>query len=420
MSKLQTESEKIEYIKEYAKTKIDSAVKLEIGRLWGVKRTAQNDRFKKIFSKTEKVEVKKEESILKVNGDKAMKINGNKATFESNEVQTLEDLIKFGNIDLEEWKVTAFRQTIWDGKVGIKADFSRKEGKKDLEDLLQSFIKKAELHSPKKFIFTKPNVNADSFYIMSIVDPHFGKLAEGNSTGYDDYKIEIAKEYYRKTVDDLINGVDVKKIKKIGLIVASDAIHIENERFETSSGTRIEGDSRWHKVFDDTCSLMTETVERLASKFEVEVIVIPGNHARLTEYAMGAYIKSFFRNHDNVTVNNNPTPRKYFPFGKTLVGICHGDGVKKLEDLGAVLFRENIETISQHRHFYYLSGHRHRFGSVIDDRGVRIFVSGAICPPDKWHSEGNMTGSVQSAEGYMFSPEDGLTQIIFSKPLNKK
>jgi hypothetical protein len=360
-----------------------------------------------------------------VKGSAAPKVDikGDKATVETKGtegIETLQDLVAYCNIDLDVWECTSFRHSTWDGKIGVRAEFVRIKGKQEFADILKTFIEKAAAHSPQEFIYKKPNAEADSFYILSIVDPHFGKLAESQSTGYEDYKIEIAKDYYRKTVDDLLNGADLNRVKKIGLIVASDAIHIENERMETSSGTRIDGDSRWHKIFDDTCSLMVETVERLAAQFEVEVIVIPGNHSRLTEYAMGAYIKSYFRKHENVSVDNRPLPRKYFSYGKTLVGICHGDGVRKLEDLGAVLFRENLETLSNHKHFYYLSGHRHRFGSVIDDRGVRIFVSGAICPPDKWHSEGNMTGAVQSAEGYMFSAENGLSQIVFSKPLNKK
>jgi hypothetical protein len=445
MMKLKTEQDKVSYIKEFAEKNDATKVRKEIGKVWGLKKTARNDLYRKLFKPLAKwgvagEKLKAGDLVYDEKDGKTYKclaswthtpkaaapkviVNGDKATVEIKDalsIRTVDDLLKYAEVDLTEWAISKKSVNVWDGKYQIKAELVRRKDEKNINSLIERFINQAKEHSPTVFDYEKPAKTADCFYVLSVVDPHFGKLAQGSSTGYEDYKIEIAKEYYKKTVEDLLNNAPINKIGKVGIIIGSDAIHIENTRAETSSGTKIDGDTRWHKIFDDTCELMAETIELLASRFEVEVIVMPGNHSRLTEYAMGAYIKTYFRHHPNVRVDNQPLPRKYFSHGKTLFGVCHGDGVKKLEELGAILFRENLEILSKHRHFYYLTGHKHRFQSVVDERGVRIFVSGAICPPDDWHSTHNFTGAVQSAEAYLFSPENGLEQIIFSKPLNKK
>ena len=69
------------------------------------------------------------------------------------------------------------------------------------------------------------------------------------------------------------------RVERVMLIVGSDLIHYENNRNQTTSGTQIEGDSRWQKNFEICCDLMTNTIEKIASRYITEVQVVPGNHA---------------------------------------------------------------------------------------------------------------------------------------------
>jgi hypothetical protein len=417
------ESEKIKYIQGLINQgENHSLVRKEVGRAWGIGKSARNEKFNKIIkgavtikdcgNKIYTVESKKKE---------VLKINGNTAVAEVKgiaDIVTVEDLIAYAQIDTSIWECWKSSANVWNGMWQVKAEFKKKVDEQSLKSLIETFTKQATERAPKNFKINPVKGSGDGLYVLSIQDLHIGKLAHGKQTSWGDYDLSIAKKYYLEAAEELINKAPIKEIGKILLIIGSDMIHYENQRVETSSGTKIEGDSRWHKVFDESCQLVADTIELLASQFDVEVMVVAGNHANLSEYAMGAYIKAFFRFHPNVNVNNEPSNRKYFGHGKTLVGFAHGHGVKKLEDLGAVMMRERMDTISNFKNLYWITGHKHTFTQMKDDRGIRIFVSSALCAPDQWHSENNLTGNIQSAEGYLFSPETGLSQIIFTSPVN--
>jgi hypothetical protein len=426
-------------------------VRRKIREIWGLKKSAANEKFRKLFGyykvavdspvvgtvvtdsfNTQVIDKGTGEVIMDTNwvpiqlGEPPVggfKVSGDKATLEiknAGEIRTLEDLVAFCKVDLNKWEPKSFVPSLQRGVLNLRAEFKKRVDQDSLSNLLETFTKQANERAPATFNIKPITSSGDDLYVISIQDLHIGKLAHGVQTLWGDFDISIAKKYYKDAAEQLISEAPVGKIGKVLLIIGSDLIHYENQRVETSSGTKIEGDSRWHKVFDESCQLIAETVESLAVQFPVEVMVVAGNHANLSEYALGAYIKAFFRNHPNINVNNEPSNRKYFAHGKTLIGFAHGNGVKKLEDLGAVMMREKMEVISNYKHLYWLTGHKHVFQQMLDSRGVRIFVSAALCNPDQWHSENSYVGNIQGSEGYLFSPVDGLTQIIFSKSVNVK
>lgn len=433
------------------------AVRQKIREIWGLKKSAANEKFRKLFifdtvgyedkevesddGKIYSMDFKNGSKIVVVDkpnqplrglnsGDLYVDAPSPKVTLKNdkqtvevkgvNSIKSIDDLIAYCKVDLNKWEPKSFVPSLQRGVLNFRAEFKKRADQQNLESLLQTFTQHANERAPKTFNIKPTNSSGDDLYVISIQDLHIGKLAHGVQTLWGDFDISIAKKYYKDAAEQLISEAPIGKIGKVLLIIGSDLIHYENQRVETSSGTKIEGDSRWHKVFDESCQLIAETVESLAVQFPVEVMVVAGNHANLSEYALGAYIKAFFRNHSNVNVNNEPSNRKYFSHGKTLIGFAHGDGVKKLDDLGAVMMREKMDVISNYKHLYWLTGHKHVFQQMLDSRGVRIFVSAALCNPDQWHAANSYVGNIQGSEGYLFSAEDGLTQIVFSKSVNKQ
>jgi hypothetical protein len=337
-------------------------------------------------------------------------------TVEGNNIKSLEDLVAYCSIDLAEWEATKFSVSVWDNKSSAKAEFKRRVEEKAIEQMLENFISEAEKHAPKKFKYSRPKEDGKLF-ILNIQDTHLGKRAESEETGWGDYNLEIAKNAYTNAVQQLMDFAPVEEIGTVMLIVGSDFIHFESEAVVSTALTRLESDSSWYTVYNEGCKLITDTVSSLAERFKVEVIVVTGNHARLTEYALGSYVKAFFRNHENVNVDNTPLSRKYFGFKKNLIGMVHGDKIK-ISDLPLVMMRENQATVSNYEQFCWLSGHWHQ-DKLLDIKGVRVLVCPALCAPDKFHSSNNYVGNIQSAQGLLFA-EWGLQQIIYSKsPLPK-
>ena len=62
----------------------------------------------------------------------------------------------------------------------------------------------------------------------------------------------------------------------------------------------------------------------------VDVVVIPGNHDFERSYYMGAYLEAWFNEDPQVYVNNGASPRKYYKFGKVLLGLLMVAKKKKL------------------------------------------------------------------------------------------
>jgi len=345
----------------------------------------------------------------------AFKANGNSATAEVkgiDSIRTLEDLVAYCNIDLKIWEPKSFISNIWDEKLQVKAEFKRRADQTNIQDLIKFFAKESANFSPTNFSFNK-TVKKGKTIILNLQDLHLGKLSTNKETGHGNYDLSIAKSYFINAVASIMEKAPLNEIEKVVVISGSDLIHFDTEETTTTKGTRLDGDSRWSKVFNEACSLMSKVVEDLATLFKVEVIGVYGNHARLSEYALGAYLKAFFRNHPNVTVNNDPLDRKYVGFGKTLVGFAHGDETK-LTDLPLIMMRENQSTISQYEHMIFLTGHIHQ-DKVIEVKGIKVMVAPALCPPDKYHSAHGYVGNVQTSQGIVLG-EDGLEAIFYSKP----
>ncbi len=328
----------------------------------------------------------------------------------------LDDVIKICKIDTKKWATKGFSvEERASGAFNWKASFERnKQG--EFESLIQSFINKAEAHSPKQFSFKKPNVDAKYLYVIQSVDLHLGKLAWSNETNWESYDIKIAKRIYTEAIDNLMAKAPINKIETVLIVCGSDYYHCDSPKNETSAGTRLDADSRWAKMYDEGCALMADTIEKLASRFKVEVMVVLGNHASVSEYCLGAYVKAYFRNHPNVNVNNKPSDRKYFGYGNTLIGFVHGDGVKNGgRDLPMVMFRENQETISNYKFYQILMGDKHT-ERVDEIKGVVVRTSPALCPPDFWHSKNSFVGNNRNMQALLYNKEFGIENVIYSKP----
>lgn len=338
-------------------------------------------------------------------------------------VSSLEDVIKVCNIDTTKWNVEKYSieqgANDKEGNAQFRWKLALERKTADIADsYLDIFIKKTESFAPKKFVFTKSSTQKDCLYILNIQDLHVGKLVQDAMSGWGDYDTKIAVNLYNEAVDELLAKMPQDRVERVMLIVGSDLIHYENNRNQTTSGTQIEGDSRWQKNFEICCDLMTNTIEKIASRYITEVQVVPGNHAELSEYALGCYIKAFFRNHDNVIVHNEPSNRKYYGYGKNLIGFCHGDNidVKKSDDLPLVMFRENQSEISKYKHLFWLSGHLHQ-DMQMDKKGVRVFIAPALCAADQYHSKKNYVGTIRTSQAMLFNKENGLEAIYYSKSI---
>ncbi len=361
-------------------------------------------------------------------------------------VRTLEELLNVCDVDLEIWEVEKYIINKWevarkndtsnltyvDGKVNgtknddgkmtpqplfqVKAWLRKKVAESNFKALFEVFIKQSGEYAPSSFKFQSPSKDRDCLYVLNIQDLHLAKMAWGMETGGADYDIKIAERVYNEAVADLMGKAPAHRIQEIVIIVGSDLFQIDNESSTTTAGTYVDSDTRTFKAFEVGAKMISNIAEKLAEKFKVRMMVIPGNHdANISQY-LGYYLSAWFRNHENITIDNTPKSRKYIGFGKNLIGFDHGNDTK-LADLPLILMRENQGTVSQYKFFEVLCGHFHHEG-VDEYKGVKVRVAPALCSPDKWHAKKGYIGSIRNSQGLLYNREEGLEAIFYSKSLD--
>jgi hypothetical protein len=331
---------------------------------------------------------------------------------------TLDEVMEACQIDSEKWEAKGFSVRRGAKDYAWNARFSKKPEVIDIEKALSTFAERAEKHAPKKWPVPpkKTAGKADCLYVLNIQDLHLAKLAWAPETGGADWDIRIAEQAYRDAVDQLISKVPTDRVEEVLLIIGSDLLQVDNDKSTTTAGTYVDSDSRLAKAFDVATKMVTDVVEKLAVSFKVKLVVVPGNHDATVSLFVGKYVEAFFRNNPNVSVDSSPKSRKYYGYGKNLIGFDHGDETK-LTNLPLLIMRENQSTISQYKFQEVLTGHLHG-EQVKEISGIKVRVAPALCANDRWHARRGYVGNLRQSQGLLYNREDGLEAIFYSKPLD--
>ena len=156
---------------------------------------------------------------------------------------------------------------------------------------------------------------------------------------------------------------------------------------------------------------MAEAIDAMLQIAPVDVVIVPGNHARMQEQMLGEVIRAWYRYEDRLTLHDSPAPRKYLRHGKNLFGYTHGDGIAA-KDLPLLMATEAPKMWAKTEHRFWNTGHLHqrksdRFGSIQEHKGVEVRISPQLSAADSWHAGKGFVGNLRAAEAHCYSSEDG-------------
>ena len=151
----------------------------------------------------------------------------------------------------------------------------------------------------------------------------------------------------------------------------------------------------------------------------VDVIIIPGNHDYERCYYMGSYLEAWFNNDKMVNVNNGASPRKYYRWGKVLLGFTHGSEEK--ESSLPMLMANDVEskpnwseTLFHEWHLGHIHRKRNINVTVLDktrtlneDLGVVIRYLSSLSGTDSWHHKSGYIGSIKAGDAFIWNDENG-------------
>ena len=234
---------------------------------------------------------------------------------------------------------------------------------------------------------------------LLVVDPadiHIGKLALAFETG-EEYNNQIAVQRVHEGVDGLIQKSRGFNIEKILFVGGNDILHIDTPRKTTTSGTFQDCDGAWYSNFLIAKQLYVDIITKLLQVADVHFIFNPSNHDWMSGFFLADVIKTYFKDVKNITFDTDMNHRKYFRYGKNLIGTTHGDGAKE-KDLGSLMSVEAKQHWAEVDHRYYYTHHIHHKESK-DYINVTVETLRSPSGTDGWHSRNGYQHAPKAVEG---------------------
>lgn len=338
-------------------------------------------------------------------------------------IHTLEQLVEYANIDLETWHVEKLVINKWEvgAKVGdeievtplfqVKAFLVRRKILEDARKEIEALKELAKREASLPIKVRKLNKTNGNMLEIDITDHHFGKLAWGRETGFQNYDTKIAAALFNKALDVILERASSLAFDEIWFVVGNDLFNSDDQEGRTTSGTYVNTDVRYQKTFSVVRTVMIESIERLRRQTKkVRVIMVPGNHDKLSVWHLGDSLECYFHKYDDVVIDNEPKHRKYHEFGKVMIMYAHGDKGKR-NDYPLLMATEQPEMFGRTKFREAHTGHNH-YTKTDEHHGVIVRKLSALCPPDAWHAENGFVANLRSAEAFMWNKDEGLIGTI--------
>jgi hypothetical protein len=354
-------------------------------------------------------------------------------------IKTLEDLLDACEVDSKLWKVKHHIVNKWDvtsWKSGfaerrqnfqVKAFLERKVDEFNGRSAAEIFHDLVKNYKPPVFPAEKPNFdplsNPDEKNLLEICifDLHIGKLAWAGETG-ENYDVKIGSERFMNALYKLLDRVRGYSYERILFPVGNDFFNTDNLHNTTTAGTPQDEDLRWQKTFSVGSKLLVDGINLLKKQgVPVDVVIVPGNHDFERSFYLGSFLEAWFRDDEQVTINNGPSPRKYYKFGKVLLGFTHGKYERESALPMLMASEKESKKIWADTDFHeWHLGHIHRkrqkdfkikMGKdiVLDEElGVTIRYLSSLTGTEQWHHKRGYVGSLKAADGFIWNDEAGL------------
>lgn len=359
----------------------------------------------------------------------------------SRRITTVAAAIQHFKIDLSQWRVDRFRvktsegyrkdrQVEWvveDGKTKkgkvidsgkmlvvpmfhISVSLVRKVDEIRAGMVVRDLIKDAARHAPKykpvKYKKFKRGLRLE----VDIPDIHFGKETWAEESGAD-YDIHIARNVVLKTLEKLLIYADGFEVEKIIFPMGNDFFNVDGKENTTTHGTPQQEDTRWNRTFREGRRLAVDMIDRCLQVAPVDVVMVPGNHDEERSFYLGEVLHGWYRLNKNVNVDIEAKKRKYYDFGKVLLGFTHGY-YEKVDKLPAIMPLEEPEKWARSKHREFHLGDKHHKKDLLprteDREGVTIRLLRSLSPADAWHFDKGFIGAPRSAEAFLWDGENGL------------
>ena len=246
--------------------------------------------------------------------------------------------------------------------------------------------------------------------VINPADIHIGKYASALETG-EEYDCETAVIRVLEGVQGLIKKAEGFDIDKVLFCIGNDILHTDNVMSSTTKGTFQDTDGKWWEHYEIALMLYVKCVEMLREIAPVDVLHSMSNHDYQSWFHLAHTLKSWFRKAEDVRFDVSVSARKYYQYGKNLIGLEHGDGAK-MDKLPLLMANEKPKEWSETTHRYWYLHHlhhkiKHKYLDTKDYIGVTIEYMRSPSSSDSWHSAKGFCGVPRACEAFIHDKESG-------------
>lgn len=215
-------------------------------------------------------------------------------------------------------------------------------------------------------------------------DAHLGMYAFGEETGIEDYDTTIGTADLRGAFNHLVRS---SPASEIGLLVnVGDFLHANDTTSQTpASKNLLDTDGRFSQVIDRAVTVFRYAVDLMLKKHrQVWVVNARGNHDPDAAVWLNKVLEAYYHAEPRLKVIQNTSKFIYVEWGKVLIGVHHGDRVKR-QQLYEAMTRDRREAWGKAKFSYFWTGHIHH--KAAEEIGGCLFESfNTLAAPDAWHS----------------------------------
>ena len=284
----------------------------------------------------------------------------------------------------------------------------------DENQILDNITKLIESYSPT-YLDVPKDFDNNHLLVINPADIHIGKYASEFETG-SGYDCETAVNRVLEGIQGLIDKSAGFGIEKVLFCIGNDILHIDNVYNQTTSGTPQDVDGKWWEHFEIALMLYVKCIEMLRQVAPVDVLHSMSNHDYQSGFHLAHALKSWFRKADDINFDISVAHRKYYKYGKNLIGLEHGDGAK-IDKLPLLMAQEQplLWSETKYRYFYLHHIHhkvKHKWLDAKDFIGVTVEYLRSPSGTDSWHSRKGFTGVPKAVEGFLHEKNSGQVARI--------
>lgn len=267
----------------------------------------------------------------------------------------------------------------------VKTQEDKVEGTKLLMEQLDVLLEdiRGSSKAPKA-VKTLKGYRKDVMTWYPIGDHHMGMYAWAEECG-EDWDADIAYDTLVGAIDRLVDSAPPSE--RAALLNVGDFFHMDNSKNQTlQSGNILDVDTRWGKVVRVGIKALRYCIERMLERHQTVLVYnVLGNHDTHSAQALSYVLDALYEGNPRVWVDTSPKAFRYYQFGQCLIGMTHGDTVKKLDNFVGIMADEAKSMWGNTTFRYWYLGHIHT-SQRYEFRGVLVETFRTLAARDAWHA----------------------------------